>query len=122
MAKARYWTCQRKSAGVKCGQRNQRIKRKCTKCGGAAPAVRKPFHMQALVDPYEVWEKKYGDQCNICGRRATGSRRLNRDHDHKTGKPRGLLCTRCNRALPAWMTIEWLWAARAYLRRAAKDN
>lgn len=37
-----------------------------------------------------------GGRCFLC-RRATGaSRRLSVDHDHKTGKVRGLLCRPCN--------------------------
>lgn len=40
-----------------------------------------------------------GGRCFIC-RRATGaSRRLSVDHDHKTGKVRGLLCRPCNDVL-----------------------
>lgn len=44
-----------------------------------------------------------GGCCAICGRRKGGSRnqgvRLHVDHDHATGKPRGLLCGRCNRGI-----------------------
>lgn len=58
-----------------------------------------------------------GDFCAICGRKPSG-RRLDRDHDHKTHQPRGLLCHRCNRQLPAWITAEWLRTAADYLERA----
>lgn len=37
------------------------------------------------------------------------------DHDHRTMIVRGLLCVRCNRNLPDWMTPEWLRAAADYL-------
>lgn len=43
------------------------------------------------------------------------SRRLHIDHDHKTMEVRGLLCYRCNRALPSWVTPAWLRAAADYL-------
>jgi len=39
--------------------------------------------------------------CEICGRAEPGNRftRLSIDHDHATGKFRGLLCHRCNKAI-----------------------
>lgn len=42
--------------------------------------------------------KSQQNKCAICFKKA-GSRRLAIDHDHKTGKVRGLLCSKCNRAL-----------------------
>ncbi len=37
--------------------------------------------------------------CDICGKSSTNGRSLSSDHNHKTGKCRGFLCTRCNMAL-----------------------
>ena len=39
-----------------------------------------------------------GGGCAICGN-PPKTRALNTDHDHKTGKVRGLLCHRCNRVM-----------------------
>ncbi|MDQ3274643.1 MAG: endonuclease VII domain-containing protein [Actinomycetota bacterium] len=73
--------------------------------------------MAALDEPYEAWEARYGTVCNICGAEPK-ARRLQRDHEHKgDGRSLGLLCVRCNRALPSWMDAEWLERAAAYLRR-----
>jgi hypothetical protein len=36
--------------------------------------------------------------CAICGC-TNGARRLSVDHDHETGKVRGLLCNKCNSAI-----------------------
>lgn len=37
--------------------------------------------------------------CAICGKPEMMHKQLVVDHDHKTGKVRGLLCTNCNKAL-----------------------
>lgn len=47
---------------------------------------------------YQLLLAAYGGGCWICGREPT-ARRLHVDHDHKTGRIRGLLCWRCNRGL-----------------------
>jgi Recombination endonuclease VII len=65
-------------------------------------------------DEYARLLKAQGGGCAICGAKPK-TRRLHVDHDHKTGKVRGLLCHRCNRALPTWVTLEWLEDAYAYL-------
>lgn len=80
---------------------------------------RRPKHMVALETPYEDYiVLNGGEWCSIC-HRGPKTRKLHRDHDHHTGKPRGLLCHRCNRALPNWMTRDWLLAAVDYLDRSA---
>ena len=80
---------------------------------------RKPKHSEALKLPYEVYVYVNGgsELCGICGRPGK-TRRLHRDHDHRTGIPRGLLCYRCNRTLAFYVTIEWLERAIVYLRNA----
>lgn len=104
--------------GVACGTLNLRVKQRCTTCGGPRPARKKPAHTAALDMPYEFWVGSYGEVCGICGRAPKPGRKLHRDHDHKTGRPRGLLCFRCNAALRSYMTLEWMRAAVAYLERA----
>jgi hypothetical protein len=113
---SRYWRCRRVSQSVPCGTLNLARKRKCTTCGKPKPPKRKPAHMAALKAPYEEWViLNGGERCGVCGRSPSAVRRLDRDHCHRTGKARGLLCARCNRALPAWITSDWLRQAIRYL-------
>src|SRR3954469_3232113 len=97
------WTCRG------CKRKWSRRKKLCV-CGRKAPALRKPAHLKVLDEPYEAWVERFGETCGICGR-GPGTRRLDRDHCHHGAVPRGLLCARCNRALPSWVTVDWLRAA-----------
>jgi len=46
------------------------------------------------LEEYEIME---ADGCAICGvKRSKNGRRLSVDHNHATGKVRGLLCNECN--------------------------
>ena len=75
--------------------------------------------MAALDIPYEEYiVLNGGEHCGICGCGPSNGRRLNRDHDHRTGQPRGLLCWLDNKFLRVGMTVEWMENAIAYLRRA----
>lgn len=60
-----------------------------------------------------------GHRCAICGNRPV-TERLAVDHDHRTGKVRGLLCSRCNHDLlgAAHDSVEVLRRAVAYLEKA----
>jgi hypothetical protein len=113
------WTCQRVTAGETCRHKNPSRKRKCAECGKARPARRRPKHLAALDASYEEYVAlNGGEQCGICGAtQKEGGKRLHRDHDHRTGRARGLLCFRCNAALRPYMTLEWLRAAVEYLQR-----
>jgi hypothetical protein len=67
-------------------------------------AARDRWHMVSKYgitpDDYDNMLEEQSWGCAICGR-PPGERRLHIDHCHKTGKVRGLLCTRCNTCL-AW--------------------
>ncbi len=118
MKRSATWTCQRQSQGRKCSTINSSRKRNCRVCGKRRYR-RAPKHMIALQTDYAMFiELTGGEFCAICGRKPSGRRRLDRDHDHRSGLPRALLCSRCNRGLPSWVTAEWLRAAADYLDRA----
>lgn len=111
----RYWTCR------KCRLRHPRRTAKCP-CGNKRPAARQAAHMHALNLSYDEYLRRNGgvERCGICGAEPKPGRRLHRDHDHTNGgRPRALLCFRCNSGLRNYMTVEWLESALAYLRRTA---
>lgn len=54
------------------------------------------------VDEYDAILAQQNGVCAICGNRCKSGRALAVDHDHITGKLRGLLCMNCNRAI-GWL-------------------
>ena len=50
-------------------------------------------------EEYEALLAKQCYVCVVCGKPNQHNKRLHIDHDHKTGKVRGLLCNHCNTAL-----------------------
>lgn len=67
---------------------------------------------------YDVMAAAQGGQCAICG--DTFNETACVDHDHKTGKVRGLLCNPCNIGLGGFKDDPVrLAAAVRYLQRAA---
>lgn len=72
------------------------------------------------IEQYYELLKKQDWLCGICGRppkqkKGPGSK-LHVDHDHRTGKVRGLLCVRCNGALSIVEDARFVAAAHHYLR------
>jgi len=56
-------------------------------------------HNLSYEDWLEMWEAQNG-KCAICGNDFPSQYRAAVvDHDHKTGKIRGLLCNKCNRGI-----------------------
>jgi len=92
--------------------------------GCGATKRKKRQSLAKPADSYEVYEILSatihgGDAgaCGVCGRPPTVRRLNDRDHDHRTGKPRGLACPRCNKELLRHCTLEEARAVVAYLER-----
>lgn len=71
-------------------------------------------YQQMLVDQ--------GYKCLACGREADRGRRSSRpalvlDHNHKTGRARGLVCNRCNWALGVLENSKLMKQLKRYLRK-----
>jgi hypothetical protein len=76
--------CYRCTSAVKADAANRNHRARIAKVYGIQP------------DDYDRLYAAQGGRCAIC-RRATGkTRRLSVDHDHASGKVRGLLCRPCN--------------------------
>ena len=81
------------------------------------------------LEDYDQMHAKQNGLCLICNRpervrwRGTRMKPLSVDHDHRTGKVRGLLCQECNSAIgKLGDSIELLESAIRYLRRANPEN
>jgi hypothetical protein len=81
----RYQANQRRMRGTPEGKMRQR----------AGHLMRK-FGM--TIEQYEAMLEAQGGGCFICGRPPRVDISLHVDHDHSTGKVRGILCFRCNNA------------------------
>jgi hypothetical protein len=81
---------------------------------------RKSHLRRAYGITIEDLEQMRGEQncsCRICGKSIAN--RACVDHDHKTGKIRGLLCWYCNVRIEALERPGWLISALAYLKEHA---
>lgn len=82
------------------GKACQRRYRRTEKGKALSRRAKLKHYYQLTVSVYNKMFKQQKGCCAICGRHQSELlRRLDIDHDHKTGKIRGLLCTGCNRNL-----------------------
>ena len=89
---------------------------------------RQYFRNHRIKKVYSLSEREYaemvirqGGKCGICGKEPSGEwhgdRSLNIDHCHATGKLRGLLCNKCNRAIGILGdTVESIERVMSYLK------
>ena len=88
-------------------QRGERVPRLA---GGAA--AQRPGRAQLVTDAeYEALLEAQGGVCRICQGPDTSGRSLAVDHDHASGRVRGLLCGRCNLGLGTFKDDPALLAA-----------
>lgn len=94
---AKYWSCPKG-----CGGRWTRTRQKCGTdgCEGRRPRPRTARNARTLRDdPYPVYVQTARDihgvtdeSCCACGKPRSQEKHHDRDHDHRTGQRRGLLC------------------------------
>lgn len=67
------------------------------------PLAKKDAELKRLynisIDDYLAMFKDQNMVCKVCKSECKTKNSLSVDHDHNTGKVRGLLCNRCNRAI-----------------------
>jgi DNA repair exonuclease SbcCD ATPase subunit len=112
--------CKFKSRCKKC----QVVMRDKTKHNKGVLKSRLKILYNLSVDDFNNLMIQQGNCCKICGKhRDTQAKRLHVDHDHITGKVRGLLCSACNQALGLFKDdIAVLKSAIKYLNEANDAN
>jgi hypothetical protein len=69
------------------------------------------------IEEYTKLLEKQDFKCAICGSRGSDIKSLAVDHDHATGKVRGLLCDSCNLGIGKFKdSTELLTSAINYLK------
>lgn len=87
------------------------------------PEKRKLYNRNSKIRAYGISPETYyemleqqGHKCDICKAKVT-RRAMNIDHDHKTGKVRGLLCDGCNLSLGHLERKDFVNKALKYLAK-----
>lgn len=82
-------------------------------------AIKLKHYYNMTLEQYNLLKEKQNGVCAICFDICKSGRDLSVDHDHKTGRIRGLLCHNCNYVLGAANDrIEILLKAIEYLKNA----
>jgi hypothetical protein len=92
------------------------LQRTCRRCR-RDEKLRQRYGIDSIQ--YEALRRSQAFACGIC--HVSPDVPLQVDHDHDTGRVRGLLCGPCNRAIGALRTIPALAAAITYLARSTMD-
>ncbi len=70
-------------------------------------------------EDYDAMLEQQGGLCAICKRECVTGRALHVDHDHNTGRVRGLLCHKCNSGLGQFGdSLDVIRSALTYLGRS----
>lgn len=107
----------------------------CRGDGCVGKRRKKPVRVHARVmqgDTYPLFvqanEQIHGvseDECAVCGKLRTDTRKHDRDHDHTTGNPRGLVCggdAGCNVLMVRWVSPATARGIAAAKVRAAEPD
>ena len=85
---------------VECGRSNDRPKVRCSRCATAQRARARQKLTGCSTQQYAYLLSTQGGMCAICEHSPRqGELALSADHEHSTGRIRGLLCRSCNLGL-----------------------
>lgn len=77
------------------------------------------YNYGITIEDYNVMFQEQNGCCAICRiHQSQFKNKLSVDHDHKTGRVRGLLCVNCNRDLGVLENTKFKTAAEEYLKNA----
>lgn len=74
------------------------------------------------LEEYDEMLEEQGGVCAVCGGTCKTGKALAVDHDHETGKVRGLLCSNCNQAIGKLSSVDLLLSAASYLLLAENES
>ena len=81
-------------------------------------AIRLRLKYGLTMEAYNDMLIAQGGGCDICGAPPLPNKRLGVDHDHATGKVRGLLCSKCNVAIGfLGESVDTMLSAIAYIEK-----
>ncbi len=119
IARVKRWQ-QENPERVNATQRARRAKPEAKRRERAGHLMRK-FGM--TIEQYDTMLEAQGGGCFICGRPPRNDISLHVDHDHATGKVRGILCFCCNNALADFQeNPELLKKAASYVSSHANQD
>ncbi len=107
---------------VQCGQQfaaPRKLKYCSNDCGRQASNYASRLKQYGISgEEHKAMIEAAGGACEICNFKPSDALRLNIDHDHKTGKVRGMLCGKCNAGIGLFLDSEnRLMNAIKYLRK-----
>ena len=96
--KRKKWVCQCECGALRSIRTDALLSGRRTQCVTCFNRGNSKLHLK--IDAWSEARKQQRGLCAMCNRpERMRNKSLARDHDHRTGKPRGLLCSRCNLAL-----------------------